>query len=137
MKTVKNTKLKKLEFDVLETLRIERKMLSKKNEEITPEELSFILKHAESGSPLGEFDYGLYLLLYEHNEKEAEKWWTKSFYHCNGFGLWKQSGIFAYLGDEYYEWSMRCLRRSAWHQFPIAKRMLKEMKEHPFKFPEA
>ncbi len=51
-------------------------------------------------------------------------------------GLWIASGIFAYLGDEYYEWSMKCLRRSAWRQFKIAKMMLKNMKENPYKFPE-
>ncbi len=54
----------------------------------------------------------------------------------NGFGLWKTSGIFAYLGDQYYEWSMECLRRSAWRQFKLSKMMLKDMKEHPFRFPE-
>ena len=57
--------------------------------------------------------------------------------HSNWFGLWKASGIFTYLGDQYYEWSMECLRRSAWRQFKLSKMMLKAMKEHPFRFPEA
>ena len=67
----------------------------------------------------------------------TEEWWNKFFYRSNGYGLWKASGIFAYLGDEYYEWSMKCLKRSAWRQFKIAKMMLKDMKENPYKFPEA
>lgn len=47
------------------------------------------------------------------------------------------SGIFAFLGDEFYDWSMKCLKRAAWRQHPIAKRMYKTMKENPYKFPEA
>ena len=136
MKTVKNKELKRLSFDLKESWRIETKML-KTNEQLTNNEIDFLKRHAESGSPLGEFDYGLYYLLFENNEKKAEEWWNKFFYHSNGFGLWKASGIFAYLGDQYYEWSMKCLRRSAWRQFKLSKMMLKDMKEHPFRFPEA
>ena len=136
MKTVKNKELKRLSFDLKESWRIETKML-KTNEQLTNNEIYFLKRHAESGSPLGEFDYGLYYLLFENNEKKAEEWWNKFFYHSNGFGLWKASGIFAYLGDQYYEWSMKCLRRSAWRQFKLSKMMLKDMKEHPFRFPEA
>ena len=99
--------------------------------------LSIIKAEANSGSPLGEFIYGLYYLLNLQDEKTAEEWWTKFFYHSNGEALWKASGIFAFLGDEYYDWSMKCLRRSAWRQFKIAKMMLKDMKENPYKFPEA
>ena len=57
--------------------------------------------------------------------------------HSNGFGLCKASGIFAYLGYQYYEWPMEYLSRSAWRQFKLSKMMLKDMKEHPFRFPEA
>lgn len=136
MKTVENKDLKFLEFDLKESWRIEEKML-RTNEQLTSEEIEFLRTRAEDGVPLGEFNYGLYYLLFEHDEKTAEEWWTKFFYHSNGFGLWKASGIFAYLGDEYYEWSMKCLRRSAWRQFKLSKMMLKDMKKHPFKFPEA
>ena len=83
------------------------------------------------------FLYGLYYLLNLQDEKTAEEWWSKFFYHSNGEALWKASGIFGLLGDEYFDWSMKCLRRSAWRQFKIAKMMLKDMKEKPYKFPEA
>ena len=136
MKNAQNTSLKRLSSDLKEALRIEDKLL-KTNDRLTEEEILFLKREAEGGAPAAEFRYGLYFLLDKNDEKTAEEWWNKFFYHCNGFGLWRASGIFAYLGDQYYEWSMHCLRRSAWHQFPIAKRMLKFMKEHPFKFPEA
>jgi hypothetical protein len=90
MKTVKNKELKRLSFDLKESWRIETKML-KTNEQLTNNEIDFLKRHAESGSPLGEFDYGLYYLLFENNEKKAEEWWNKFFYHSNGFGLWKAS----------------------------------------------
>ncbi len=136
METIKNKGLKRLSFDLKEAYRIETKMLQT-NERLSAKEISYLRSRAEEGSPLSEFHYGLYFLLIEKEEKTAEEWWNKSFYHCNGFGLWRMSGIFAYLGDEYYEWSMKCLRRSAWRQFKLSKMMLKEMKEHPFQFPEA
>ncbi len=136
MKTVKNQSLSKLSSDLKESWRLEEKML-KTTEPLTGEEIAFLKRHAEGGSPLGEFHLGLYYLLYENNEQEAEQWWTRFFYRSNGYGLFKASAIFAFLGDQYYEWSMKCLRRSAWRQFPIAKMMLKEMKEHPFRFPQA
>ena len=136
MKSLKKKSLKRLDYEFKEASRIEVKML-KTTESLTIEEISFLKERAEEGSPLGEFQYGLYYLLHENDEKTAEVWWNKFFYHANGFGLWRASGIFAYLGDEYYEWSMKCLRRSAWRQFPISKRMLKTMKEHPYRFPEA
>ena len=136
MKIVKSKDLERLSFDLKESWRIEAKML-KTNDTLTDEETMFLKQHAESGSPLGEFDYGLYYLLFENDENTAEEWWNKFFYHCNGFGLWKASCIFAYLGDQYYEWSMKCLRRSAWRQFKLSKMMLKDMKANPYRFPEA
>ncbi len=136
MKTVKNKNLKILEFDLKESWRIEEKML-KTNEQLTTNEIEFLRFKAEQGVPLCEFNYGLYYLLFERDEKKAEEWWIKFFYHSNGFGLWKASGIFACLGDEYYEWSMKCLRRSAWKQFKLSKMMLRDMKEYPYKFPKA
>lgn len=136
MKTVKNQKPNPLDFPLEEVVRIETKLLQT-NEPLTNEEIQFLKDYAESGAHLGEFNYGLSYLLKEKDEKTAEEWWNKFFYHYNGIGLWKASGIFAYLGDEYYEWSMKCLRRSAWRQFKLSKMMLKEMKALPFKFPEA
>ena len=114
---------------------IESKILNT-NETLSKGEIMFLRTQAHKGVPLGEFDYGLYFLLVENDEKQAEDWWNKFFYHSNGYGLWKASYIFAFLGDEYYEWSMKCLRRSAWKQFNLSKMMLKEMKKHPFSFPE-
>ena len=136
MKNIKNKDLERSFKDLQECWRIEAKLL-KTNEQLTIEESDFIKKEASSGSPLGEFIYGLYYLLNLQDEKTAEEWWSKFFYHSNGEALWKASDIFAFLGDEYYDWSMKCLRRAAWRQNPIAKAMYKEMKENPYKFPEA
>ena len=136
MKSTKNRDLKRLSFDLKESLRIEYKIL-KTNEKLTSEEINFLKHGAKEGVPILEFSYGLYFLLFESDEKTAEVWWNKFFYHSNWLGLWKASGIFAYLGDEYYDWSMKCLRRSAWRQFKLAKMMLKTMKEKPYRFPKA
>lgn len=136
MKHVEKPNSKRLSFDLEHYLNLEEKLLTT-NDMLSEDEVTFIKKRAEKETPIAEFIFGLYYLLNLNDEETAEKWWNKFFYHSNGFALWKASGIFAYLGDQYYEWSMKCLRRSAWRQFPIAKRMLKDMKEHPFKFPEA
>ena len=136
MKTVKNMNSEKLSSDIKESWRIEKKLL-KTNDSLTDSEILFLKTRAEEGVPLGEFDYGLYYLLVKNDEKNAEEWWSKFFYHSNGFGLWKASGIFAYLGDQYYDWSMRCLQRSAWRQFKLSKMILSDMKKNPYKFPEA
>lgn len=79
----------------------------------------------------------VYATFYVKMMKKAEEWWNKFFYRSDGYGLWKASGIFASLGDEYYDWPMKRLRRAAWRQHPLAKRMYKIMKENPYKFPEA
>lgn len=79
----------------------------------------------------------VYATFYVKMMKKAEEWRNKFFYRSNGYGLWKASRIFASLGDEYYDWPMKCLRRAAWRQHPLAKRMYKIMKENPYKFPEA
>ena len=136
MKNITEKELQRSFSDLKECFRIRDKLL-KTTEKLTIEESYFIKGQAETGSPLGEFIYGLYYLLNQNDEKSAEEWWNKFFYHSNGDALWVASGIFAYLGDEYYDWSMKCLRRAAWRQHPIAKGMLKDMKEHPYKFPEA
>ncbi len=115
---------------------IEYKLL-KTNKGLTPEEVSFLKEQAEQGIPVAEFDYGLYFLLVRNDAKKAEEWWNKFFYHSNGYALWRASGIFASLGDEYYEWSMKCLRRSASRKFKLSKMMLKAMKEFPYSFPKA
>ena len=116
--------------------RIRAKLLET-NEKLTKEEVAFVKEEADSGKPIAEFIYGLYYLLNESNEEEAGIWWNKFFYHSNGDALWVASGIFAFLGDEFYDWSMKCLKRATWRHHPIAKAMYKEMKINPFKFPEA
>ena len=136
MKNIKNTELNRSFSDLKECWRIRAKLL-KTNERLTIEEIGFIKKEADGGSPLAEFIYGLYYFLNERDLASAEKWWNKFFYHSNGDALWVASGIFAFLGDEFYDWSMKCLKRAAWRQHPIAKRMYKTMKENPYKFPEA
>ena len=136
MKTVKKLDLDSIFKELEESWRIEEKML-KTTKPLSADEIEFLKAQAEEGSPLGQFNYGLYYLLCENDEKTAEEWWNKFFYRSNDYGLLKASGIFAFLGDEYYDWSMKCLRRAAWRQHPIAKRMYKAMKENPYKFPEA
>ena len=136
MKNIKNKELDRSLSDLKECWRIRAKLL-KTNERLTVKEIEFIKNEADGGSPLAEFIYGLYYFLNESNQEEAEVWWNKFFYHSNGDALWVASGIFAFLGDEFYDWSMKCLKRAAWRQHPIAKRMYKTMKENPYKFPEA
>lgn len=136
MKTVKNINNEKLFSDLKESWRIEEKLL-KTNDSLTDAEILFLKTRAEEGVPLCEFVYGLYYLLVQNDERNAEEWWSKFFYHSNGFVLWNASGIFDYLGDQYYDWSLRCLRRSAWRQFKLSKMMLADMKKNPYKFPEA
>ncbi|MCR4562864.1 MAG: hypothetical protein K5694_06670 [Bacilli bacterium] len=115
---------------------VENKLLITR-EYLTTDEVGLLKGKAEGGSPRYQFDYGLHFLFDKQDEKTASTWWEKCLKHANGEALWKFSGVFASLGDEYYEWSMRFLRRSAWRQFPLAKGMLKEMKANPYKFPEA
>ena len=136
MKTVKIKSNEVLSSELKESWRLEEKLL-KTNDPLSEKEIRFLKARAEEGVPLGEFSYGLYYLLHLNDEKTAEEWWNKFFYHSNGEALWKASGIFSFLGDEYYDWSMKCLKRAAWRQHPIAKAMYKEMKQNPFKFPEA
>ena len=136
---MKNIKIKELDrsfSDLKECWRIRAKLLET-NEKLTKEEVTFVKEEADSGKPIAEFIYGLYYFLNESDLSSAEKWWNKFFYHSNGDALWVASGIFAFLGDEFYDWSMKCIRRAAWRQHPIAKAMYKEMKENPHKFPEA
>ena len=86
MKNIKNKGLERSFKDLQECWRIEAKLL-KTNEQLTIEESDFIKAEANSGSPLGEFIYGLYYLLNLQDEKTAEEWWTKFFYHSNGEAL--------------------------------------------------
>ena len=132
-----NTMLKELD----EASRIE-KLIGHKD--LSREDVKFLKERAEKAVPRFEFLYGFYLLLNLEQKKEADIWFNKAFKHANGIALWYASGKFAfaadYLQDDFYiDWSMRCLRRSAWHQFPLAKMMLQEMKEHPYerKYPQA
>ena len=136
MKLSKNLTSEEIEKELDETFKLQEKLLYS-SEPLTNEETILLKGFAEDGTPRPELLYGIYLFLGLNDLKTAEEWWEKFIKHANGLILFEASGIFAYLGDEFYEWSMRCLRRSAWRQFPIAKRMLKQMKEHPFKFPEA
>lgn len=96
-----------------ETIRIESK-LPKTNEPLTFDEVSFVKTRTEEDVLKNEFVLGLYYLIQEEKEFEADKWWTKFFYQANGYALWKASRILDYLGDQYYEWSLRSLGRSAW-----------------------
>lgn len=106
-------------------------------QELTVEEHNFMVSEAERGVPRQVFNFGLYLYYLNHNEEEAKSWFNKALKTMNGYGLLRASGQLAELGDAFIEDSMRFLRRSAWRQNPIAKRMLKIMKANPFQFPQA
>ncbi|MCK9309098.1 MAG: hypothetical protein M0P99_02365 [Candidatus Cloacimonetes bacterium] len=82
MKNIKNKELNRSFSDLKECWRIRAKLL-KTNERLTIEEIGFIKKEADGGSPLAEFIYGLYYFLNESDLDSAEKWWNKFFYHSN------------------------------------------------------
>ena len=67
MKRITKKSLERLSLDLKESWRIETKML-KTNERLTQEEIDFLKARANEGSPLGEFDYGLYYLFLFQNE---------------------------------------------------------------------
>lgn len=104
---------------------------------LNQEELNFMLDSASRGVPRQVFNYGLYIYYETYNEEEARVWFDKALKSMNGYALLRASGKLAELGDAFIDDSMKFLRRSAWRQNPIAKRMLKFMKEHPYKLPEA
>lgn len=122
----------KEEYDSL--IKIEAK-IGKKT--LSKEEVETMRKEAGKGAPHWEFTWGLIELFEFNNEKAALEWFEKTLRHMNGFGLLRCSGILAGLGDEWIDLSMRYLRRAAWRQNPIAKRMLKYMKDYPFHHPQA
>ena len=106
-------------------------------EALTKAELEIIRNKADQGVPHWEFNWALIELFDFNSEKNAIDWFEKALEHMNGDGLLRCSGILASIGDEWEEMSMRYLRRAAWRQNPIAKRMIKAMRENPFHFPEA
>ena len=129
MKNIKN-----LQNEIALILAIEKKLGV---QEFTSEEHNFMVSEASRGVPRQMFNYGLYLFYLNHDEEEARSWFNKALKKMNGYGLLRASGKLAELGEEWIEDSMKFLRRSAWRQNPIAKRMLKFMKEHPYQFPKA
>jgi|GEM_PF-4319846 len=129
---MKNTTKLTSEIDLI--IRIEKKL---GRENLSQEEVKFMVDSANSGVPRQMFNYGVYLYLMNHDEQESRSWFNKTLKKMNGYGLLRCSGVLAGLGEEWIDDSMRFLRRAAWRQNPIAKRMLKEMKEHPFGFPKA
>lgn len=122
----------KVEYDIL--FEIESKL---GKESLTNEELSTMKKQAEKGSPRWEFVWGEIELFEFNSEKNAIEWFEKALKHMNGTGLLRCSEILASIGDEWADLSMRFLKRAAWRQNPIAKGMLKQMKENPFELPQA
>ena len=129
MKNVPN-----LEKEIRLISAIERKIGTAK---LNQEELNFMLDEARRGVPRQVFNYGLYIYYETFNEEEARRWFDKALKSMNGYGLLRASGKLAELGDAFIDDSMRFLRRAAWRQNPIAKRMLKFMKEHPYQLPQA
>ena len=51
--------------DVEKIERIEKKIISPTYQSITQDEVTFLKEQAESGMARGEFEYGVYLLVYE------------------------------------------------------------------------
>lgn len=94
IKNIKNLDPDSMFKELKESWRIETKMLIT-TKPLSAKEIELLKARAEEGSPLGQFNYGLYYLLFENDEKTAEKWWNRFFYRSNGYGLWKASGIFA------------------------------------------
>ena len=129
---MKNSTNLKNEIDLI--ISIERKL---GRENLNDKELDFLTKEANNGTPRQMFNYGYYIYLTTNNEEEARVWFNKAFKVMNGHGLLRASGKLAELGDAFIEDSIKFLKRSAWRQNPIAKRMIKFMKENPFKFPTA
>lgn len=123
-----------LQKEIALILAIEKKLGA---QELTTEEVNFMVTEASRGVPRQVFNYGVYIFLLNHNEEEARSWFNKALKAMNGYALLRASGKLAELGDQFIDDSMRYLRRAAWRQNPIAKRMLKFMKEHPFVFPSA
>lgn len=131
--------LKMLKHEVDELYRIRAKVMFHPLEE---GELKFLEDQANENCPLGELLLCYQLLVHEGNKEKAVDLFERYIKHANGWALWHASKDFVFLSDylrdeDLIEWSIRCLKRSAWRQFPIAKAVWKDMKEHPFKFPEA
>lgn len=129
---MKNTTKLISEIDLI--IRIEKKL---GRENLSQEEVKFMVDSANSGVPRQMFNYGVYLYLMNHDEEESRSWFNKTLKKMNGYGLLRCSGVLAGLGEEWIEDSVKFLKRAAWRQNPIAKRMIKMMKEHPFDFPKA
>lgn len=131
--------LKKLAYVTDELYRIRESVMS---HPLPEEEVVFLESQAKEGCPLGELLLCHHRLIHEGDKEMAAELFERFIKHANGPMLWGASCDFAYLSDylrddDLIEWSLRCLKRSAWRQFPIAKAMWKDMKEHPFRFPQA
>lgn len=131
--------LKKLTHDTEELYRIRANVMFNPLNEI---ELKFLDEQVKEGCPLGELLLCYQSLIHENNKERAVDLFEKYIKHANGGSLFDASMDFAFLSDflrdfDMIDWSIRCLKRSAWRQFLLAKAMWSEMKKHPFKFPEA
>ena len=120
--------------DTNKMLSIEKKM---KEEIIGEEDYKFLIKQADQGVPRAYYILGRIDLLQKEDEASAMKWFELLLKHGNQYVLFSAANFFASFDDLYIDQAMRFLKRAAWRQHPIAKRMLKFMKEHPFELPKA
>lgn len=102
----------------------------------------FLRMRADEGCPMAEHILGLHYLLERGEKEKAVGMFERFLKHANGGALFLACGDFALIYDmthdlSWYDWSGRCLRRSAWRQFPIAKEMLKVIRANPFVANEA
>ncbi|MBE6133955.1 MAG: hypothetical protein E7178_04745 [Erysipelotrichaceae bacterium] len=114
--------------DVEKIEQIEKKIISPTYQSITQEEVAFLKEQAESGMARGEFEYGVYLLVYENNIEEAEQWLNKFVNHSNGFCLYNAVRVFAFLGDEYKDWINRFLQAEKGKSYRPLEMLLELMK---------
>ncbi len=131
--------LKQLTRETKELYRIRESVMLRP---LSEEEAGFLNEKTKEGCPLAELLLCHQALIHEGDKAKAAGLFERYIKHANGWSLFYASMDFAFLSDflgdfDMIDWSIRCLKRSAWRQFPIAKAMWKDMKEHPFKFPEA
>ena len=106
-------------------------------EKIGEKDINLLLELADEGTPRAYFILGKIELIQNNNEAKAMEWFDLVLQKGNQFVLFSAANFFASYDDLYIDQAMKFLRRAAWRQHPIAKRMLKFMKEYPFKLPEA
>lgn len=108
----------------------------------TIEDVDFIesLIVGELPAPRSQYLLGLSYYLgvgREYNPEKGNELFSEVKRRGNQIVLISLSHAYAFIGDEYADDSIWCLEKAAKLGSKFAKGMLREMKRHPFKFPEA